>query len=48
MIFLPHHITSLHASRTDNALVPEEFQAIFERVRQSADYMPKWQMEVCS
>lgn len=31
---------------TDNALVPSELQTIFDRVRQSADYMPKWQVEV--
>ena len=29
----------------DDALVSKDVQAIFERVRQSADFMPLWQME---
>ena len=29
----------------DDELVPKDVQAIFERVRQSADFMPVWQME---
>lgn len=29
----------------DNSLINPELQAIFERVRQSADFMPPWQME---
>lgn len=29
----------------DEDLVPKDVQAIFERVRQSADFMPVWQME---
>ena len=36
LIFLP-----------DNNLINPEIQKIFERVRQSADFMPAWQMEVC-
>ena len=31
---------------TDNSFINPELQAIFERVRQSADFMPVWQMEV--
>ena len=31
----------------DNNLINPEIQKIFERVRQSADFMPAWQMEVC-
>ncbi|XP_031559733.1 atypical kinase COQ8B, mitochondrial-like [Actinia tenebrosa] len=29
----------------DNTFVPPELQRIFERVRNSADFMPKWQLE---
>ncbi|XP_043198360.1 atypical kinase COQ8B, mitochondrial-like isoform X2 [Amphibalanus amphitrite] len=29
----------------DNALISPQLQNIFERVRQSADFMPRWQME---
>ncbi|KAF8766746.1 Atypical kinase COQ8B like protein [Argiope bruennichi] len=29
----------------DNAMINPQLAAIFERVRQSADFMPKWQME---
>ncbi|XP_072166914.1 atypical kinase COQ8B, mitochondrial-like [Diadema setosum] len=29
----------------DNALISPELQRVFERVRQSADFMPVWQME---
>lgn len=29
----------------DNSFINPELQKIFERVRQSADFMPKWQME---
>ena len=29
----------------DNALINPQLQRIFERVRQSADFMPRWQME---
>ena len=34
------------ALNSDNSLISPELQAIFERVRQSADFMPVWQMEV--
>ena len=30
----------------DNSMINPQLQAIFERVRQSADFMPTWQMEV--
>ena len=30
----------------DEALVSPQVSAIFERVRESADFMPKWQLEV--
>lgn len=30
----------------DNNILSPEFQRLFERVRQSADFMPKWQVEV--
>jgi aarF domain-containing kinase len=30
---------------TDNSLIPEPIQEIFERVRNNADFMPVWQME---
>ncbi|UYV70451.1 ADCK3 [Cordylochernes scorpioides] len=30
---------------TDNNLISPQLQAVFERVRQSADFMPAWQME---
>lgn len=30
----------------DSNLLPAELQDVFERVRQSADFMPAWQMEV--
>ncbi|GBM56976.1 Atypical kinase COQ8B, mitochondrial [Araneus ventricosus] len=29
----------------DNAMINPQLAAVFERVRQSADFMPKWQME---
>ena len=29
---------------TDNFLVQDDIQKIFERVRQKADFMPEWQM----
>ena len=32
----------------DNAFISPELQTIFERVRDSADFMPRWQLEVCS
>ena len=33
----------------DSALINPQLQKIFERVRQSADFMPSWQLEVrCS
>jgi aarF domain-containing kinase len=32
----------------DNSMISSEMQKVFERVRQSADFMPGWQMEVCS
>ena len=31
---------------TDSNLVPEPIQDMFDRVRNSADFMPLWQMEV--
>ena len=31
----------------DGALVPEPVQKVFDRVRNNADFMPTWQMEVC-
>ena len=31
----------------DSSLISTELQNLFERVRQSADFMPEWQMEVC-
>ena len=31
----------------DNAFISPELQTIFERVRDSADFMPRWQLEVC-
>jgi len=33
---------------TDSSLISPELQNLFERVRQSADFMPQWQMEVLS
>ena len=30
----------------DNSMLNQDLQRIFERVRRSADFMPKWQMEV--
>ena len=30
----------------DNAFISPELQKIFERVRDSADFMPRWQLEV--
>jgi len=30
----------------DSSLISPELQNLFERVRQSADFMPQWQMEV--
>ena len=30
----------------DNALINPQLQKIFERVRQSADFMPNWQLHV--
>lgn len=30
----------------DNSLINPDLQKVFERVRQSADFMPVWQMEV--
>jgi len=30
----------------DSNVIPPEFQRMFERVRQSADFMPGWQIEV--
>lgn len=32
----------------DSALINPQLQKIFERVRQSADFMPAWQLEVSS
>ena len=32
----------------DNAFISPELQKIFERVRDSADFMPRWQLEVKS
>lgn len=32
----------------DNAFISPELQQIFERVRQSADFMPDWQLQVCN
>ena len=31
---------------SDSSLISPELQNLFERVRQSADFMPEWQMEV--
>lgn len=31
---------------SDNAMINPQLAAVFERVRQSADFMPSWQMEV--
>ena len=31
---------------TDSSLISPELQNLLERVRQSADFMPQWQMEV--
>lgn len=31
---------------SDNQFISPELQAIFERVRDSADFMPRWQLEV--
>jgi hypothetical protein len=36
---------ALHA-HADSNLLPAELQDVFERVRQGADFMPAWQMEV--
>jgi hypothetical protein len=33
-------------SVADNSLINPQLQKVFERVRQSADFMPVWQMEV--
>jgi len=30
----------------DNTILSPELQKVFERVRQSADFMPTWQVEV--
>ena len=30
----------------DNSMINPQLAAVFERVRQSADFMPTWQMEV--
>jgi len=30
----------------DNTIISPELQKVFERVRQSADFMPIWQVEV--
>lgn len=30
----------------DSNIISPEFQKLFERVRQSADFMPTWQVEV--
>jgi len=30
----------------DNTIISPELQKVFERVRQSADFMPTWQVEV--
>jgi aarF domain-containing kinase len=30
----------------DNSMINPQLQKVFERVRHSADFMPKWQMEV--
>jgi len=38
MLFLFFHL--------DNAFISPELQTIFERVRDSADFMPRWQLEV--
>ena len=31
---------------TDNTMISPALQAIFERVRDGADFMPSWQLEV--
>ena len=31
---------------TDSKLIPEPIQQMFDRVRNNADFMPLWQMEV--
>ena len=33
---------------TDSNMIPEPVQDMFDRVRNSADFMPLWQMEVSS
>ena len=33
-------------THADSNLVPEPIQDMFDRVRNSADFMPVWQMEV--
>lgn len=30
----------------DNSIISPQLQKVFERVRQSADFMPTWQVEV--
>ena len=32
----------------DGQFLPDYVQKIFERVRNNADFMPAWQMEVCT
>jgi len=33
-------------SLQDNSILNPQLQKVFERVRQAADFMPSWQMEV--
>ncbi len=43
-IFL--HLFFMFMSSIDNSFINPQLQKIFERVRQSADFMPAWQMHV--
>ena len=39
-------LSGIYIYHTDSNLVPEPVQDMFDRVRNSADFMPLWQMEV--
>lgn len=34
-----------HCTTKDDTVIPKEIQYIFERVRNSADHMPQWQVD---
>ena len=47
MLFIYFCINMLMFLCVDESMVSKDLQRILERVRQSADFMPAWQMEVC-